>query len=249
MQASPARITPASALFRSRDCRLRPLRSFCGPRRAALIFACRACPERFAGPVDPEDPVGFGCYFRTVRDIDPRHRELLQIAVDLRFLVEVQVSRAFVEEKNLRLAVKGARQQQALLLSAGQRAAHVADQAVIGHRHRHDLVVDAGHSGALDHPLLIAGRLIEADIIGDRTGQELVFLHDGADLLAGIPADRCWASGNPSINTSPLVGCSSPSMILTRVVLPPPDGPMIVTVLPGSIRRLMSSRMNGSVSA
>ena len=112
--------------------------------------------QRFAGPVDPENPVGSGCYFRTMRDIDPRQRKLLQIAVDLRFLVEVQVSRAFIEEKNLRLAVQGARQQQTLLLSAGQRAAHITDQAVVGHRHRHDLVVDASHSGAFDHPFLIA---------------------------------------------------------------------------------------------
>src|SRR4051812_38124771 len=41
----------------------------------------------------------------------------------------------------------------------------------------------AGYSGARDHPLLIARRLIEADVVGDRTGQELVFLHHGADLL------------------------------------------------------------------
>src|SRR5207248_9564078 len=33
---------------------------------------------------------------------------------------------------------------------------------------------------------------------------------------------------------SPAVGSSSPSMILTRVVLPPPDGPRIVTKRPAS---------------
>src|SRR5215472_10683746 len=42
-------------------------------------------------------------------------------------------------------------------------------------------------------------------------------------------------SGIPSIRTSPLVGSSSPSMILIRVVLPPPDGPVMVTNLLFSI--------------
>jgi hypothetical protein len=67
--------------------------------------------ERFASPVDPEDAVGFGCYFRSMGDVDSRKRKLLQIAVDLRLLVEVQVRRPFIKEKDFRLAEKGACEQ------------------------------------------------------------------------------------------------------------------------------------------
>jgi transposase-like protein len=40
-------------------------------------FGLPSRPQRFTGPVSPDRPIGFGGYFRTVRDIDPRHRELL----------------------------------------------------------------------------------------------------------------------------------------------------------------------------
>ena len=38
-------------------------------------------------------------------------------------------------------------------------------------------------------------------------------------------------------------------MIFISVVLPPPEGPMMVINSPGAIVMLMSSRTNGSVSA
>ena len=53
----------------------------------------------------------------------------------------------------------------------------------------------------------------------------------------------------PSISTSPLVGSSNPSMIFISVVLPPPEGPVIVTKRPGSTVRLRLSMTNGSLSA
>ncbi len=72
------------------------LHSRASPR--STDFSEPSCPERFAGPVDPEDPVGFRCYFWPMGDINPRQRELLQIAADLGFLVEVQVSGAFIKK-------------------------------------------------------------------------------------------------------------------------------------------------------
>src|SRR3954453_13093109 len=67
------------------------------PRRGNFREPGRTC--RFAGPVDPENPIGFGRYFWPMGDVDPRQRKLLQIPIDLRFLVEIEVSGAFVEEK------------------------------------------------------------------------------------------------------------------------------------------------------
>ena len=86
--------------------------------------------------------------------------------------------------------LQGARQQDPLVLAAGQRTSHVADQAVVGHGHRHDLVVDARHGGALGHALLIELGIEEADIVGDRARQQRVILHDRGNLLpVGADAD------------------------------------------------------------
>ena len=57
----------------------------------------------------------------------------------------------------------------------------------------------------------------------------------------GRPGRRWSRSGMPSTSTSPLVGSSSPSMIFSSVVLPPPDGPMMVTNCPASTFRLTFS--------
>jgi hypothetical protein len=43
--------------------------------------------------------------------------------------------------------VQRARQQNTLFLTTGQRTPHIADQAVVAHRHAHDLFVDPGHLG------------------------------------------------------------------------------------------------------
>ena len=48
---------------------------------------------------------------------------------------------------------------------------------------------------------------------------------------------------------SPLVGSSRPSMIFISVVLPPPEGPMMVTNDPAWIVKLIFCRMKRSVSA
>src|SRR6266550_1865107 len=58
------------------------------------------------------------------------------------------------------------------------------------------------------------------------------------------PWTRC-----PSISTQPVVGSSRPATILSRVDLPQPEGPTIVTNSPSPIWRLMSRRASvGSVS-
>ena len=98
---------------------------------------------------------------------------------------------AFIEEQQFRLSIEGAGKQHALLLPARQRAPHIADQAVIGHRHRHDLVVNPGDLGAFDHPVLVIDRVEKADVVGDRARQQLILLHDRADVFPiGARTDR-----------------------------------------------------------
>ena len=50
------------------------------------------------------------------------------------------------------------------------------------------------------------------------------------------------------MNTSPLVGCNRPSMIFISVVLPQPDGPMMVADLARPMAKLTFSRTKSSVS-
>ena len=71
----------------------------------------------------------------------------------------------------------------ALLLATGKKRAHVPDQAVVAHRHTHDLVVDPGRPGAGLHPLNIECFVEAADVVGNGTGQELVVLHHHPDLI------------------------------------------------------------------
>ncbi|KAG0903571.1 hypothetical protein G6F32_017315 [Rhizopus arrhizus] len=60
---------------------------------------------------------------------------------------------------------------------------------------------------------------------------------------AAAPIPR---TATPSTSTSPSVGVRMPSRMLIRVGLPPPDGPVMATDSPGSMRRLMPSSTYGS---
>jgi hypothetical protein len=130
-----------------------------------------------------EAVIGAGCGAGPVRDTDQRHAETPQICVDLRLPRNIEMGGAFIEEQQFRLSIEGAGKQHALLLPARQRAPHVADQAIIGHRHRHDLVVNPGDLGAFDHPVLVIDCVEKADVVGDRARQQLIFLHDRADIF------------------------------------------------------------------
>ena len=61
--------------------------------------------------------------------------------IDQLLIVHVQVADCFIKEQQLGLPVQGARKDDALLLPAGQRAAHVADQTVVAHRHGSNIVM------------------------------------------------------------------------------------------------------------
>src|SRR4051794_14504404 len=90
---------------------------------------------------------------------------------------------ALVQEENARLAIERARKKHALLLPTRERTSHVTHKAVVGHRHGHDLLVDARKLRTGDHPLLVELGIKEADVVRNRAGEELILLHDRPDLL------------------------------------------------------------------
>src|SRR3954451_17010944 len=136
---------------------------------------------------DPQDRVGPARYLRPERHAHPRGVEPPKALVDVPLPLDVEVRRALVEEQDFRPPIERPRKQHPLLLTARERAPHIPDQAVVGHRHRHDLVVHIRHSRALDHPFLVEGRIEEADVVGDGPGEELVVLHHRAHVFAVLP--------------------------------------------------------------
>src|SRR5207302_2624314 len=82
-------------------------------------------------------------YVRPVGDTNPRHAEAAETLSDSSFILQIQVCRALVQEEDARLAVEGTGEKHSLFLTAGERATHIADETIVGHRHRHDFVMDS----------------------------------------------------------------------------------------------------------
>ena len=85
----------------------------------------------------------------------------------------------------------------------------------------------------------------EADVVGDRAGEELVVLHHGADHVAPGAQARAAASGTPPTGSRPACGAWMPSISFSSVVLPQPDGPTIATDSPGSIAQAQPAQHAG----
>jgi hypothetical protein len=77
---------------------------------------------------------------------------VLMAVVTWRSVGDVEVRGSFVHEQQARPSVERAGQQDALLLAAGQRSAHIPVQAVVRHRHSAGFLVYAGELGAMQRP-------------------------------------------------------------------------------------------------
>ncbi|CAJ6390383.1 Uncharacterised protein [Burkholderia pseudomallei] len=119
-----------------------------------------------------------------MRDDHARHLQRADRRVHLPFALQIEVARRFVEHENLRPFVKRAREQHALLLSARQHRAHVADERVVAHRHRDDVRVHGRELRAFGNPLRVGVRIEEADVVGDRAREQHVVLQHGAHQRA-----------------------------------------------------------------
>ena len=96
-----------------------------------------------------------------------------------------------VEQQDAGCAVERARQHDALHLPARERAAHVADQRLVAHRHPHDLFVDGGKPRHLLNSAPDRRRAEAGDVLGDRAGKQPVVLQYAADLgTIGLQPDR-----------------------------------------------------------
>ena len=103
-----------------------------------------------------------------VRDDHARQLELSNRLVDLAFALDVERARRLVEHDDLRPLVQRTREQHALLLTAGERTAERADQGVVAHRHRHDVLMRGGNASALLDARALGLGVEEGDVVGDR---------------------------------------------------------------------------------
>ena len=136
----------------------------------------------------------------------------------------VEVSGRLVGEQQRRVVDEGARDRDALLLSAGELVGVVVDlrlEADEADDLRH-LAADLGARGA-DHLQGVG------DVVVDRAvGQQLEVLEDGADRggAAAAPSmSEIRSMSRPAIITLPLAASTSRISILIRVDLPQPVGP------------------------
>ena len=204
---------------------------------------------RDAAVLQHHHPAGRGDRLGPVRDDDARQPQLPDRLVHLPLALDVERARRLVEEQDLRPLVQRARQQDALLLPARQARAHVADERVVAHRH-------APRSRRARRP-----RARTARPIRDRRAASK------KTMLSVIEPANSWSScitvpimarqaGRPSrarlrppTLISPACGAWMPSISLSRVVLPQPEGPTMATASPGSIARSSPSSTSGSPSA
>jgi hypothetical protein len=103
-----------------------------GTRRLARRDAPQVL--RHLSRLQHDDALGGSDGLGTVRDDDSRERERTDRLVHRSLLVDVERARRLVEEEDARLLVEGPREEDALLLAAGERGAHVADQRKQLHR-------------------------------------------------------------------------------------------------------------------
>src|SRR6516162_10998702 len=96
------------------------------------------------GLCDPQDPVCAAAYFWSVGHANACYLKPLEAIVDVYLVINVQMRRALVEKEDSWLSIECSREHHSLFLSARQRAAHVSDQGIVGHRHRHDLFMNPG---------------------------------------------------------------------------------------------------------
>ena len=123
-----------------------------------------------------------------MRDCYSGDRERCDHIANLGLVLLVEIGCSLVKKQHVGILVQGPCEHDPLPLTGGQRIAHVADQALIGHRHSHDRVMDPRHLGNRLHLLRIGAVLEKADIVGQRAGQQMIVLHDRSD--ARSPAEN-----------------------------------------------------------
>ena len=98
----------------------------------------------------------------------------------------IQRAGRLIQNEHTRVFQEDAGDGDALLLAAGEHHAALADDGIVAIRHGHDVLVDFGQLGGLDHLVHRRAWTAIADIIQNRTGEEEHVLLDDADAAAQI---------------------------------------------------------------
>src|SRR5438552_11089491 len=91
-----------------------------------------------------------------------------------------------VENEDWRIANQSARNRRALLLTTGERDSALADNGVQSLRERGDVAGEAGLFRGLADLIIARIRAAEADVLGDRLGEEKRLLRDHSDPVAQL---------------------------------------------------------------
>ena len=73
---------------------------------------------------------------RNARDLQP-----LQRLQNLRLILGIEIGGSFIENKHFGIGIERAGEQDALELTALEHRTHIADQRLVAHRHRLDLIM------------------------------------------------------------------------------------------------------------
>ncbi len=154
-----------------------------------------------------------------------------QLELHLGAQLGVQGGHGLVQQQHVGLVDQGPGQGHPLLLPAGELVGVAAPEAFQVQHVQRVLHPPAGLLGRE-----AAGPQAEGDVLGHvQVGEQGVVLEDGVDRAGGWPAaPRCPCR---SRSTRPWSASSSPATMRSRVVLPQPEGPRIVTNSPlGTVR-------------
>src|SRR5260370_31486437 len=122
----------------------------------------------------------------TVRDQNRRaaFHDSAQSGEDALFGLRVHGGKGIVEDQNSRIADDGARNRGALLLSAGESDAALADHGLVGLAEVLDVAVRTGNFGCLADALLVILRQAEGDVAADGLAEQVGVLRHEANGLA-----------------------------------------------------------------
>ncbi len=187
--------TCCSSTFLPPACSVAPLpycfdsRSRYRPGPVAQLFG-RAVVDDLAG-AHHDDPVEAVQRRQAVRDGDHRaaHHQPVERFLDRFFRGAVQRRGGFVEQQDRRVLQDGARNRDALPLSARELDAAVADDRVVAFRHRFDEVRAARFPGGREHFFAARLRAAVRDVLVDgAVEQGDILRHDAQWRGAGCPA-------------------------------------------------------------
>ena len=136
--------------------------------------------------IDDDDLIGVLHRREPVRDDErrPAHRQLLKRALDIRLGNGVERAGRLIQNQDRRVLQKQACDGDALLLTAGEHDAALADLGLVSVRESLDLLMDVRPLCRLNDLLVRCADAPVADVFHDRAGkQEYILLHD-ADIAS-----------------------------------------------------------------